>query len=210
MGNGLLAWWRRRLASRGFAGAALCAIPVAVAALIGFETSLPGIASGLSAVTGGPDTIPASAQTEASRTSRVEPSDGGAGEQVRFLDWFASGRGIRGHRQRHGNWRLGWLRWRLVGSSTTSLPHTGGGTSGVGDTVNNTVNNTASNTVDDTVGTVNDTVGTVNDTVGTVNDTVGTVNDTVGTVGNTVDNTVDSVNNTLGGVDSTVNGLPRP
>ena len=56
MGNGLVAWWRRRIASRGLAGTVLCCIPVAVAALIGFGFSggLGGIVNGLASVGGGP------------------------------------------------------------------------------------------------------------------------------------------------------------
>ena len=59
MGKGLLAWWRRRIVARGLAGAALFAVPVAVAALIGFGTGFPGVPAGLSAVTNGPDAVPA-------------------------------------------------------------------------------------------------------------------------------------------------------
>src|SRR5512133_4177778 len=65
MGTGLLSWWRRRVAARGLAGAALFAVPVAVAAAIGFGTSLSGVAGGLSAVTSGPNAVPASAPTRA-------------------------------------------------------------------------------------------------------------------------------------------------
>ena len=64
--NGLLAWWHRRTASCGLAGAALCAVPVAVAVLIGFGGSLSGVTSGLAALTSGPEAVPAtpaSAQT---------------------------------------------------------------------------------------------------------------------------------------------------
>lgn len=71
MGKGLLAWWRRRVLARGVAGAALFAIPVAVAAAIGFGTSLSGVAGGLSAVTSGPDAVPASAQTPTNLNSAV-------------------------------------------------------------------------------------------------------------------------------------------
>ncbi|MFL5907904.1 MAG: hypothetical protein ACJ75Z_09970 [Solirubrobacterales bacterium] len=69
------------------AGAAFFAVPVAVAALIGFGTSLSGVAGGLSAVTTGPDTAPASQATPTSLTSAVvglattqrsEPSDTGS------------------------------------------------------------------------------------------------------------------------------------
>ena len=63
MGKGLLAWWRRSIVSRGLAGAALFAVPVAVAALIGFGTGLSSVAGGLTAVTSGPDAVPASVQT---------------------------------------------------------------------------------------------------------------------------------------------------
>ena len=61
MGKGLLSWWRRHIVTRGLAGVALFAVPVAVAALIGFGTSLSGVAGGLSALTNGPDAVPASA-----------------------------------------------------------------------------------------------------------------------------------------------------
>lgn len=63
MRKGLLAWWRRRIVARGLAGAALFAVPVAVAAAIGFGTSLSGVAGGLSAVTSGPDATPAAQTT---------------------------------------------------------------------------------------------------------------------------------------------------
>jgi hypothetical protein len=71
MGNGLLAWWRRRIAARGMAGAALLAVPVAVAAAIGFGTSISGVAGGLSSVTSGPDAAPASAQTSPSKLNHA-------------------------------------------------------------------------------------------------------------------------------------------
>src|ERR671924_2003987 len=63
MGKGLLAWWRGRIVARGLAGVALLSVPVAVAGLIGFGTSLSGVAGGLSAVTSGPSAVPASAPT---------------------------------------------------------------------------------------------------------------------------------------------------
>src|SRR5262245_22068825 len=59
MSNGLLAEWRRGIVARGLAGAALLAVPVAVAAAIGFGTSLSGVTGGLSALANGPDTTPA-------------------------------------------------------------------------------------------------------------------------------------------------------
>ena len=71
MGKGLLAWWRRRIVARGLAGAALFAVPVAVAALIGFGASLSGVAGGISSFTNGPDAVPASAQTGPSKLNRA-------------------------------------------------------------------------------------------------------------------------------------------
>ncbi len=71
MGKGLLAWWRRRIVARGLAGAALFAVPVAVAALIGFGTGFSGVAGGLSSVTNGPEAVPASAQTGPNRLNRA-------------------------------------------------------------------------------------------------------------------------------------------
>jgi hypothetical protein len=71
MGKGLLAWWRRRIVVRGLAGVALFAVPVGVAALIGFGTSLSGVAGGLSAVTNGPDPVPASSQTTPTKLNRA-------------------------------------------------------------------------------------------------------------------------------------------
>jgi hypothetical protein len=71
MGKGLLAWWRRRIVARGLAGAALFAVPVAVAALIGFGTGFSGVAGGLSSVTSGPDAVPAAARTGPSKLNRA-------------------------------------------------------------------------------------------------------------------------------------------
>lgn len=199
MGNGLLPWWRRRLASRGFAGAALCAIPVAVAALIGFGTSFSGIASGLSAFTSGPGTIPTSAQTEPGSTSRVNRAMVGLASKPGSAGSYA-GRGSRGTVT--GTRRSGpaGSDGGSRGSSTTSLADRAEGTRGAGDTVSNPVNNTVNNTVGAVDNTVNNTVGTVDNTV---DNTVNTVNDTVSGVNNTV-------NDTVGGVNNTVNGLLNP
>src|SRR5262245_5217309 len=71
MGKGLLAWWRRRIVTRGLAGVGLLAVPVAVAAMIGFGTSISGVAGGLSALTSGPDAVPASSQTGPRRLNRA-------------------------------------------------------------------------------------------------------------------------------------------
>jgi hypothetical protein len=71
MGKGLLAWWRRRIVARGLAGAALFAVPVVVAALIGFGTGFSGVAGGLSSVTNGPDAAPVASQTGPNRLNRA-------------------------------------------------------------------------------------------------------------------------------------------
>ena len=59
MGNGLLAQWQRRVVARGLVGAIFLAIPVAVAAAIGFGGSLSGVAGGVSAIAEGPTTTTA-------------------------------------------------------------------------------------------------------------------------------------------------------
>ena len=98
MGKGLLAWWRRRIVSRGLAGAALFAVPVAVAALIGFGTGLSSVAGGLTAVTSGPDAVPAAVQTTPSKlnnavvaladkpTQPAEPNSGAGTTQPQVTD----------------------------------------------------------------------------------------------------------------------------
>jgi hypothetical protein len=55
MRKGLLAEWRRGLAARGFAAAALLAVPVGVAAAIGFGSSVSGLTEGLDSLANGPD-----------------------------------------------------------------------------------------------------------------------------------------------------------
>jgi len=54
MRKGLLAQWRRGIVARGLAATALLAVPVAVAAMIGFGTSLSGLTDGLDALASGP------------------------------------------------------------------------------------------------------------------------------------------------------------
>ncbi len=71
MGKGLLAWWRRRIVARGLAGAAFFAVPIVVAALIGFGTGFSGVAGGLSSITNGPDAVSASAQTGPRKLNRA-------------------------------------------------------------------------------------------------------------------------------------------
>ena len=103
MGKGLLAWWRRRIVARGLAGAVLFAVPVAVAALIGFGTSLSGVAGGLSAVTSGPERRPRlgarldhqppqprrrGARQQASSSPRLDGGTGGGGTTEHRRRWL--------------------------------------------------------------------------------------------------------------------------
>jgi len=62
MRKGLLAEWRKGLVSRGLAAAILLAVPVGVAAAIGFEGSLDGLGEGLGALASGPESSQASAE----------------------------------------------------------------------------------------------------------------------------------------------------
>src|SRR3954454_21875403 len=71
MGKGLLASWRRRIVARGLAGAALFAVPVVVAALIGFGGGFAGVAGGLSSVTSVPDAVPVAAQAGPNKLNHV-------------------------------------------------------------------------------------------------------------------------------------------
>ena len=74
MGNGLIASWRRRIVARGIAGAVLLAVPVAVAAAIGFGMSFSRVAGGLSAVTSGPSVVPASSPTRTNDLNLAVPA----------------------------------------------------------------------------------------------------------------------------------------
>jgi len=69
MRKGLLAQWRRGIVARGLAAAALLAVPVAVAATIGFGTSLSGLSEGLGTLASGPD------QGQAEQAAERDPID---------------------------------------------------------------------------------------------------------------------------------------
>jgi hypothetical protein len=71
MRKGILAQWRRGILARGLVGACLLAVPVAVAAAIGFSNSFSGITGGLSAITEGP----ASTATTTTTTSAPDALD---------------------------------------------------------------------------------------------------------------------------------------
>ena len=111
MGKGLLAQWRRGVAGRGLAGAALLAIPVAVAATLGFSVGFSGLNDSLSAISG--------------------PSAGaaanGAGPRRALValvgDTRPAGRGDNERRRRR---RAG----ALAGGTEPAGPDTGGGTGG--------------------------------------------------------------------------------
>ena len=159
MGKGLLAWWRRRIVARGLAGAALFAVPVAVAALIGFGSGFAGVAGGLSSVTNGPEAAPASAQTGPTKLNRAvvavanrqaapAASSGGVGNDLGGTGGSTGTTGTSGSSATSGS---------SGGSSGTqspaisaprapdiSLPGTGGAdgaVSGATDAVNGTLNN---------------------------------------------------------------------
>jgi hypothetical protein len=153
----LLAWWRRRIVARGLAGAALFAVPVAVAALIGFGTGFSGVAGGLSSVTNGPDAVPAAAQTGPRKLNRAvvalasnqtttnsgaaSPGTGGNSGSTGPSDTTGGG-GSNGS----GGDSSG-VQVPTIDTPTTpnlSLPGTGGGgggSSGATDAVNGAVNN---------------------------------------------------------------------
>jgi len=57
--------------ARGLAGAALFAVPVVVAALIGFGTGFSGVTGGLSSFTNGPGAVPAAAPTGPRKLNRA-------------------------------------------------------------------------------------------------------------------------------------------
>jgi hypothetical protein len=177
MGKGLLAWWRKRIVARGLAGVALLSVPVAVAALIGFGSSLSGVAGGLSAITSGPDAVPASSPTAPVKLNRAvaalgnrQTSDAPATGSVERSTGAASTPTIAGTRGGSGS-----------GGGTDT---TGGGTGGGSGTAP-APTITAPSTPDVSL------PGTGSG--GATGDTVDTLNDTA--------------NNVLGGVSNTVNGL---
>jgi len=163
MSNGLLSWWRRRIVARGLAGAALFAVPVVVAALIGFGTSISGVTGGLSAVTSGPDAVPASAQPAPSKLNRalIALASKQDGSPIRSSPGADGGRGggstgtSTGSTESTGSGSSGSGSGSGTGSSpspisvpsvpsapVTNVPLPGGGsTSGTTDAVNGTVNN---------------------------------------------------------------------
>jgi hypothetical protein len=91
MAKGLLAEWRKGMVSRGLAAALLLAVPVGVAAAIGFEGSIGGLGEGLDSLTSGPgatqagpgagtDPIDAAITALATTPGAGGPSGGGNGD----------------------------------------------------------------------------------------------------------------------------------
>ena len=84
MRKGLLAQWRGRIVGRGMAAAALLAVPVAVAAVIGFSDGLGGVVRGFDAIDG-PEPAAAGAEAgpggglDAALVALVGDDDGGPG-----------------------------------------------------------------------------------------------------------------------------------
>jgi hypothetical protein len=198
LSKGLLAWWHRRTASYGLVGAALCLVPVAVAALIGLGTGLAGVASGFAALTSGPEPTPASSQTHPNRVDRAVltvASKSGPFVESRSGEssTIGAGGGSRGNRTGTGTvLDTGGAGGSGEGSgaSTVSAPSGSGGGSGGG-----------------TGGGSSGAPGISLPSTGGATDTV---NNTVNGVGSTAGGAVDDVNNTVGGVNDTVNGLLDP
>lgn len=155
MGEGLLAWWRRRILARGLAGVALLAVPIVVAALIGFGTSLSGVVGGLSSLTSGPDAVPPSARTaprglnhavvalasKQNGSGGPAPADNRVGGSNTTTLYTGTGGGSAGSAGSAG----GTTGTSTPTISTPSAPSVslpaGGSTGGATDTVNDTVNN---------------------------------------------------------------------
>lgn len=183
MSNGLLAWWHRRITSSGLAGAALCVVPVVVAAVIGLGTSLSGIASGFAALTSGPDRSSVSAQTDPSAKTDRSTLD-------RVVVSLVGKSGSSLGSNPGGETITIGARQGAPGSTGTGAV---AGTDGSGSSVGG--------------GSGSPTISAPDVSLPGTGGASDTVNNTVNTVNGTVDNTVNSVNNTLNGVNNTVNGL---
>lgn len=172
MGKGLLAWWRRRIVARGLVGAALFAVPVAVAALIGFGTGFSGVAGGLSSITNGPDAVPTAAQTGPRKLNRAV---------VALANRPAGSNGSAVSRNDAGGGSSGGSNGTTASPGTDSGTGTGTGTSGSGSGTQIPTVSTPSVPSVSLPGTGGGgTVGGATDTLnGTVNNVVGGVNDTV-------------------------------
>ena len=89
MGNGLLAEWQRGLVVRGAVAVALLALPVGVAAAIGFSPSASGLSEGLGSLATGPaepppaasrgDSVDSAISSVAAPTGAAAPGQAGDG-----------------------------------------------------------------------------------------------------------------------------------
>jgi hypothetical protein len=198
MSMGLLGWWRRRTASFGLAGAALCVVPVAIATLIGLGTSVSGVASGFGALASGPQTTATSAQADPNTLSRTVLALASKGDSSVGSNSDAATIGAGRDSTRNG-----------AGAGTVRT----GGPSGSGGGSRSSPVNAPAGSGGSGGGSPSGPGVSLPGTGGageTVNNTVNTVNNAVGGAGSTVGSTVDSVNNTVGGVSNTVNGLLGP
>lgn len=158
MGKGLLAWWRGRVVARGVAAAALLALPVAAAALIGFG----GTIGGLTAVTHGPESVnvsnpgrdhlnrvvialasPSGRAGTAGGTGRGGSGGGGGNGVPRAT----SPSGVQGVDSPEQNDNTGTAN----PSTPVQIPGTGAGPGSIGDTVNGVLNG-AGNAVNSILG----------------------------------------------------------
>jgi hypothetical protein len=179
MGKGLLAWWHRRIVSRGLAGAALFAVPVAVAALIGFGTNLSGVAGGLTAFTSGPDAVPAAAQTPSKLNRAVAAL---ANKSARSVTRDSGNGGNSGGGETDtGN-----------GVSVNQGTGTGSGSGATGPVTNVDVSPTGTTSGTPSV---------------SLPDSGGVTETTTTTPGNAVNQVGGAVNNLLGGVGQTLNNI---
>ncbi|MGE5857352.1 MAG: hypothetical protein ACM31K_02560 [Solirubrobacterales bacterium] len=134
---------------------ALLAVPIVVAALIGFGPSLSGVIGGLSSLTSGPDAVPPSARTaprglnhavvalasKQNGSGGPAPADNGVGGSNTTTLYTGTGGGSAGSAGSAG----GTTGTSTPTISTPSAPSVslpaGGSTGGATDTVNDTVNN---------------------------------------------------------------------
>ncbi|HMA26921.1 MAG TPA: hypothetical protein VKO62_04745 [Solirubrobacterales bacterium] len=131
---------------------ALLAVPIVVAALIGFGTSLSGVVGGLSSLTSGPDAVPPSARTAprslthavATLASKQNgsggpaPADNRVGGSNTTTLYTGTGGGSAG--SAGGTTGTSTPTISTPSAPSVSLP-AGGSTGGATDTVNDTVNN---------------------------------------------------------------------
>ena len=138
----MLSQWRRGMVARGLATATLLAVPVTVAAAIGFEGSLGGLYDGLDAVISGPETSqgePAAAASDAEPTAATEPAAAAAAAPARDN---AGGSGGGGGGQTGAGTDNGASSLDLPagGDGGNAITSPGGGPGGIGGAVGDVLN----------------------------------------------------------------------